>query len=320
MESVYLLSGDDTFAKDEYLDKLKISFGNLEKGMNYLIFDKDNISMLGEELSTYSFFASTKFIVVKVPKAKRKSDDENNEAEENSTAVEWFTPDLEDKITNMVDGITLVFVEEGSSKGKLNKLVSKIGKVVSFEKKKPTELASWLVVYALSKGVTISKDNAKYLIEVCGSDKILITNEIEKLISYTDNKEIKKQDINDICTVSSEIIIFDLTDNIGSRRIASALNNLEKLLNNKEPIQKILIMITRHFKTLILTKECIEQGKSVEKELAISSYPAMKYSTQARNFSKQELVDIFKRLCKLDIDTKTSNIDIKIGLQKILMQ
>ena len=36
MESVYLLSGDDTFAKDEYLDKLKISFGNLEKGMNYL--------------------------------------------------------------------------------------------------------------------------------------------------------------------------------------------------------------------------------------------------------------------------------------------
>ena len=114
--------------------------------------------------------------------------EENNEAEENSTAVEWFTPDLEDKITNMVDGITLVFVEEGSSKGKLNKLVSKVGKVVSFEKKKPTELASWLVVYALSKGVTISKDNAKYLIEVCGSDKILITNEIEKLISYTARK------------------------------------------------------------------------------------------------------------------------------------
>ena len=322
MERVYLLSGDDTFAKDEYLDKLKISFGDLEKGINYLVFDKDNISMLGEELTTYSFFSSSKLIVVKVPKVKRKSDDENSEGEEkdNTTSIDWYTDDLEDKIQNMIDGIVLIFIEEGTSKSKLFKLVSKIGKVVTFEKKKPTELASWLIAYALSKGIVISKDNAKYLIEVCGSDKILITNEIEKLISYVDNKEITKKDIDDICIVSSEIIIFDLTDNIGERNIKSAILNLEKLLNNKEPIQKILIMITRHFKTLLLTKECLEKGKNVEKELVISSHPAFKYSQQAKNFTKQELVDIFKKLYKLDIDTKTGNIDIKIGLQKILMQ
>lgn len=330
MESLYLLNGDDDFAKDDYLNKLQESFGKLEKGINYLLFDKDNISALGSELVTYSFFSTNKFIVVKVPKVKRKVTTENkddnepvedNEVVEESVQKNWYTDELEEQILNKIDGITLVFVEDGSSNSKLNKLVSKYGKVVSFNKKKPSELKSWAYVHALSKNIKISKDLIEYLIEVCGSDVRTITNELEKLDSYTNNGPITKDDIDNVCTVSSDIIIFDLTDSMGSKNKSASLKNLDRLLTTKEPIQKILIMITRHFKSLIIAKEALLQKANVQKEIGTNSnFAANKIADQSRNFKMNELVNIFKELVKLDIDSKTSIIDIKIALQKIIMQ
>ena len=79
-------------------------------------------------------------------------------------------------------------------------------------------------------------------------------------------------------------------------------------------------MITRHIKQLILVKECLDQGLNIEKELGIKSYPATKYKSQVRNFTKKELINLFKELAQLDINSKMSNIDIKVGLQRVLMQ
>ena len=321
MNNLYLLSGDDEFAKEEYLEKLKENFGELKKGINYLMFDKDNISSLGSEISTYSFFSNSKFIVVNVPKSRKQSnEDSDEEVDYKISASDWLSDDLEEKILDMMDDITLVFIEVGSSKGKLFKFVSTNGKAVSFEKKKPYELVSWLNAYALSKDMQMSKDVCEYFLDVCGSDKIRISNEIEKLISYCDNNVITKNDIDSVCTMTSEVIIFNLTDNLGLRNKKKALENLEGLLSNKEPIQKILVMITRHIKQLIIVKECLEQGLNIEKELGIKSYPATKYKSQVRNFTKIELIKLFKELAELDINSKMSNIDIKVGLQSVLMQ
>ncbi len=333
MENLYLLSGDDNFAKMDYLDKLKQNFSKLDKGINYLKFDKDNISNLSSELTTYSFFSEPKLIVVSVPKNKRSQtkNDESNEDDENNdeiveevankkSSVDWFTEELEESILNKIENITLVFVEEGTSKGKLYKLISKNGKVVAFEKKKPNELASWLVAYSLSKGCVMNKDVATYLIEICGSDKNAIANEFEKLAAYVDNKEITKASVDEICTRTSEIIIFDLTDNIGAKKKDEAIKNLDDLINNKEPVQKIFVMIMRHFWQLVITKECELQKKNVQTELGLSySFIASKYINQAKNFTKDELVRIYKELVNLDIESKTISTDLKVGLQKIIM-
>ena len=281
----------------------------------------------GSELVTYSFFSTTKFIVVKIPKGRKKASNDDNENVEEAEPVEetvqsnWYTDELEEQIINKIEGITLVFIEDGSSKSKLFKLVSQYGKVVSFNKKKANELKSWTYVYALSKKIKISKELAEYLVEVCGSDIRTITNELEKLDSYTNNSTITKEDINNVCTVSPDIIIFNVTDSLGSKNKAAALANLDRLLSTKEPIQKILIMITRHFKALIIAKEALLQKASVQKEVGTTSpFAANKYADQSRNFKMDELVNIFKELVKLDIDSKTSNIDIKIALQRIIMQ
>mgnify|MGYP003290141799 CR=1 FL=1 len=312
MENLYLISGDDEYEKAKYIENIKEKFNDLKKGINYIQIDKDNMHMLEQELSTYSFFDEPKLIVVKVP--KKSNDDEDTKGKK-----EWLTEDLEERILDKIETITLVFIEEGTSKGKLNKLISKNGKVITIDKKKPAELISWIQNYTKEYNVTIEKENASYLVELCGNNKQILENEALKLIDYVESGIIQKEDINKICIKTSEVIIFDLTDSLGKKEINNALKYLEDLLENKEPLQKILIMITKHFKSVLLAKVIMEQGKNVAAELGISPYPAKKYSDQSRNFSKEELIEIFKNLAQLDIDSKIGKIDLKIGLQKIIM-
>jgi len=312
MENLYLISGDDEYEKSYYLEKLKEQFQELKKGINYIQIDKDNMHTLEQELTTYSFFNEPKLIVVRIQK-KAGDDDEGK------SKKEWLTEDLEDKILNKIETITLVFFEEGTSKGKLNKLISKNGKVVVFDKKKPQELVSWVQSYSKENGTDIGKSEANYLVDLCGSNKQVLVNEIIKLANYVENGKVTKEDIDKMCIKTSEVIIFDLTDSYGKKDIKATLKYLEDLIENKEPLQKILIMITKHFKSLLLSKIALEQGKSVATELGINPYPAKKYSDQAKNFSKEELLRIFKELAQLDVDSKVGKIDLKIGMQRIIM-
>lgn len=313
MDNLYLISGDDEYEKLNYIEKLKEQFNELKKGINFIQIDKDNLHMLDQELSTYSFFNEPKLIIVKLQK---KSADED----EAKGKKEWLTEDLEDKILNKIETITLVFLEEGTSKGKLNKLITKNGKVIVFDKKKPQELVSWAQDFAKENNATLNKPEAVYLVDLCGSNKQVLVNEINKLIDYSEDKKITKADIDKMCIKTSEVIIFDLTDSYGKKDVKSTLKYLEDLIENKEPLQKILIMITKHFKSLLLAKVVLEQGKNVATELGINPYPAKKYSDQSKNFSKEELIKIFKELAQLDVDSKIGKIDLKIGLQKIIMQ
>lgn len=313
MENLYLIAGDDEYEKNNYVEKIKEQFTDLKKGINLIQIDKDNLYMLEQELSTYSFFNEPKLIIVKLQK-------KSTEEDESKSKKEWLTEDLEDKILNKIETITLVFLEEGTSKGKLNKFIAKNGKVIVFDKKKPQELANWAQEYAKENGVIIEKAEAVYLVDLCGSNKQVLANEIMKLVDYVENCRITKDDIDKMCIKTSEVIIFDLTDSYGKKDIKATLKNLENLLENKEPLQKILIMITKHFKSLLLAKIALEQGKNVATELEISPYPAKKYSEQSKNFSKEELIRIFQELAQLDIDSKVGKIDLKIGMQKIIME
>lgn len=317
INDLYLITGNDEYLKQDALNKIKSKFNKLEKGVNYLFFDKDNLNSLGTELSTYSFFNEPKLVVVKVPKATRKTDEENEI--ELKPSKDWFNDDIEEKILNKIDSITLVFVEEASSKGRLFKLISNNGKVFLCDKKKPNELVGFVQNYCGKYETQIDRATASYFIEVCNSDTSLIVSELEKLTCYVENKKITREDIDLMCNITPEVIIFTLTDNLGSKRKKNAIQNLEDMLSDKEPLQKILIMIIRHFKMLIMSKECLNQKKDLAKELGLKPFSASKYSAQAKNFSMEELIKIFKQLVKLDVDSKTTFIDTKIGLQKIIL-
>ena len=330
MDNLFLICGDDEFLVSQEVEKIKSKYDNLEKGINFLTFDKDNMQYLGSELTTYSFFSTPKLIVVKIPKATKK---ENDDAKENETeeekeereakeakALAWFSDELKEQIVNRIDNIELVFVENGKPRAAVQKFFSENGKIINIEKGKLPIVIKSIIDYANSKSLKISKEDANYLSQLVTGDLRSAYNTIDILQDYVESGIITRKDIDTMGIKTPDVIIFNLTDNLGIRNRAEALQNLDELLKINEPMQKILIMITRHFKNLLLTKECIENKCNVQKELSLKHpFQAQNYSNQCKNFTKDELTRIFNALYELDIDVKTNPVDVKIALQRIIM-
>lgn len=149
-----------------------------------------------------------------------------------------------------------------------------------------------------------------------------LINEVRKLIEYVgENGTIKKQDIDLLSTKQIESIIFDLTDSLGKRDIKLALDTLNGLIYNKEPIQKILITLYNHFKKLYILKLAVDENRNLAESMNLKPnqmFLVNKYKKQADYFSKNELKNILLELINLDSNYKIGNVDINIGLEAIL--
>ena len=317
---IYLITGDDLFEREREVNKIKEGFGELVKGINYITLDKDTVHLLTGEVTTYPFGFDKKLIIVSIAS---KASSASNSDEEGGKKNDWFNEELAENILNSMDMNVIVFVGDFQARSKLYKFVSQNGKCIECNKpKSKKDLAPWIVELTRKHGKNISNENASYMLQICGADKLMLSNEIQKLIDYVgDRDEIKKQDIESVGIRTLETIIFDLTDCLGTRNISNTLRYLEELLEQKEPLQKILIMIARHFKSLLITKICLENNRSVSEELN-TKFPFIinKYKEQSKRFKREELEEILINLANLDVDSKIGKIDLKIGLELSLVK
>ena len=132
---------------------------------------------------------------------------------------------------------------------------------------------------------------------------------------------ITNEAINLLSIKEFDSVIFDLTDNLGKKNIAKALQILKELLYNKEPIQKILITLYGHFKKVYITILSEELNKNLAESLNLKPnqmFLTTKYKSQAKSFKKEELRKILNELIELDYNSKQGLMDINIGLESIL--
>lgn len=316
MENLYLITGDDLFEREREINKIKNDFGKLVKGINFVTIDKDTIHLLNGEITTYPFGFDKKLIIVTISQKATAS-------EETTSKADWFDEMLEENILNSLDMNVLVFIGDFQARSRLYKFVSKNGKCIECGKSKnKKDVASWVVNLAKQSEKNISLDDANYMVHICGSDKLMLYNEMQKLIDYSgERKSISRKDIEEVGIRTLETIIFDLTDCLGARNISDALRYLDELLKQKEPLQKILIMIARHFKSLLITKICLNENRNVAEELNTKfSFIVNKYENQARKFTQKELENIIIDLAELDMNAKLGKIDLKIGLEVALVK
>ena len=132
---------------------------------------------------------------------------------------------------------------------------------------------------------------------------------------------LKFNDINNLAIKQMESVIFELTDNLASRKIDKALDVLDNLIYQKEAVQKILITLYNHFKKLYLCTIAVKLNKDIVSSLNLKpnqTFLVSKYKKQASYFKNGELRKILKELIDLDYNYKNGKIDIEIGLRSIL--
>lgn len=321
VKGIYLLYGEETFLLEQQLKKMKKIFGETVKGINYILIDENNIQELISDIETPAFGYPNKLIVAKNTGIfKRESKGKNSGA----------SKELKDKINSYIkenvetinDTVVLIFIEDEVEKNSIYNTIEKIGQICNFEEQKPFQIVKRIKAVCNAYKVNIDENTIQYLIESCGTNMQDLINEIRKLIEYSgENGTIKKQDINLLCTKKIESVIFDLTDNLGQKKVKEAIDVLYNLIFAKEPIQKILITLYNHFKKLYFVKLAIKYNKDIASSLNLKPnqmFLVNKYKMQAKEFQTEELRKIIQELEDLDYKYKIGLIDINIGLESII--
>ena len=316
--SLYLLYGEELFLLESSLKKIKSLFGKTIKGINYILIDENNVSELISDIETPSFGYEKKLIIVRNSGLFKKEGKRKNA--ELAKTKEKINNYIKENMDIIKSAVVLVFVEEDVQKQDLLTTIEKNGIVCKFDYQKPPQIEKRIKAICNGYKVNISSNTIRYFIECCGTNMQDLINEIRKLIEYAGQDGIiKKEDIDSLTVKKSESIIFDLTDNLGKKNIKESIKVLHNLINNKEPEQRILIMLYGHFKKLYIVK--LSNGQNTAQYLKLKpnqSFLLNKYAAQAKYFNLEELQQILESLIYIDEASKNGNLDIQVGLESVL--
>ncbi len=163
----------------------------------------------------------------------------------------------------------------------------------------PAEVEQWIVAEVTKRGGKIDAGAVRLLASAVGSDHWRLVNERGKLA--LGNASITEKIVRESVVEKAESAIFAFTDALGMRRRDEALRLLMHERNSGiEPLH-LLAMMIRQFRILIRLSQNDTEG--------IHPYVVSKTQSQARNFSFDELKNIYSRLLEIDVALKTSRMD-----------
>lgn len=323
LEPIYLLYGVEQYLIEKTVDKIKKKFGERILGINYILIDESSIEELIPNIEMPAFGYDKKLIIIKDSGIFKKIGKKKKDSQIT------YSP-IQEKIANYIkenydiieENVILVFVEIEADKNIVFEAINKNGIICNAEELTQMEIVKKLKHICNLYKVNCAESTLKYLVEVSGTNFQNLINEIRKLIEYAgENGTITIDDINNLSTKQMESIIFELTDNLATKKIDKALEVLDNLIYQKEPIQKILITLYNHFKKVYLCNEAIKYNKDVVSFLNLKptqTFLVTKYKKQASYFKNNQLRELMTALINLDYNYKIGKIDLDIGLRSIL--
>lgn len=189
----------------------------------------------------------------------------------------------------------------------LMKAVADAGQVLSYEAPRPSNLPSWVQDQADERHLKLEPQAVRRLVTITGSNQRAILGELDKLATYLGRGKVGLEDIEELCWVSPEVRIWDLTDSLGARDRQAVFRHLEELLADRTAPAAVFFSIAKHLRNLCVVVSARERGEDVmgaAAELGLKPFPARKLADQSRNFTAVGLQQAVHLLADLDADLK----------------
>lgn len=230
--------------------------------------------------------------------------------------------DKEDKISDYFtqlcedEHFTLIFKENDFDKRKkISKVAQSYGDIVQCDKMEQPEKLKIINSFVKSRGCSIQTPAAVFLLTNTVDDMQCVLQELEKLCLFVGvGNEISVDTVKKVCTLTINARIFDLNDALAERKTETALSIMNSLMEDKQNISMMLVMIPRNW-MMMYDAKLLSQNKINNQEIAAHlgiapnmSFIVQKLIKQARNYSFEELEDKIKRCCKLDEALKNGSI------------
>ena len=309
LKQIYLLYGEETYLRKQYRDMLKKAIVG-DDDMNYSYYEgKDiNVNALIDQAETMPFFADKRLIVI-----------------ENSGFLKQGGEELSEYLKDIPESTYFVIVEaEADKRSKLFKICKDKGVAAEMLAQDDRSLKIWIAKKLNAANKKMTEKDAEALLDTVGVDMVNLSNEIEKLISYTGDREVvTASDIENICVKQISSHIFDMIEAIGNRQQQRALELYYELLSLKEPPFRILALIARQFNLLLQTKELMLNNASkndIATKIKVNPYFVNKYTSQASKFDMSALKNALTACVQADEDIKTGIVSDRLSVELLIVE
>ena len=310
LSNIYVFYGEEKYDLQKEVEKIKKEFVKLQQGVNLFYITKENIADIYSICETTTFFGEDKLIIA------------------DKTSLKLDISRLFETVNNTKT--IVIFIEESIDKRTSEyKSILKNKEIVlkEFKFHDVNTLKKYVIEILGKYNVNISSVDAEYLVLTSGEDKFNLINELNKLVMYFNDEisskgsyTIEKNDIDKIVSKTLNSKVFDMLDDVVNKRKTKAIEKLDELILQKEPIIKIMILLYKQIKQLYMIKYLKEEGiLDIANKLNINPYIYGKIGPIANKYSKEELLNLIKRFDEYDEKTKIGEMDFEIGLKQIIM-
>jgi len=306
---IYLVYSKDKEVIQKYLKKL-IKNENVEENsiIKYSL-SEDNILDIIEECNTTGLFSLKKLIVLE------STDIFSSKGKE--------ITELTDYLDNYNKDIIMVFtciLDKLDTRKKIYKKINSIGKIECLNKDN-----NYIINLIKDKleGYKITNEDINYFITRVGTNINNIENELEKLINYKfSEKEIKRIDIDEMCSMDVEEEIFALTDAIIKEDNNKAIKLYNLFLTRNYDVMQMIGLIASQFRFLLQVKILYNKHKSnddIAKILNVHPYRVKLAINNCYYYSKEMLENYLLKLFEIDKNIKLGLIDKNIFFELFIL-
>lgn len=318
LRNIYLFYGPEEYLIKYYCKYIREQF--FKEGLqdiNYLVLEGSNatVGAIIEFCDSFPFLANKKILIVKNSNVFKTKKAKGNSESSMEILLDYFS--------HIPEYIHIIFVE-GTELDKRNSVFNYIknnGLVVEFQYQPKSQLIKWVSKIFKENGKTIEHELSDHLLDNLEPDMQSIYNECMKIIGFSENDIISADDINKVLTKSLNSKVFDMIDSIGQKNTEDALIKLNDMISLKEPVLKMLVLVARHIRILLQVKLALNEGMPqniISQKLGINYI--YKYIKQSENFSVSKLKQALVNCSEADIAIKTSGVDERIVLERLIVQ
>lgn len=290
-ERVYFFAGKEEASKNEFLRSLKKKIVYPEFNWDSHYAEELDFPTLYHSLFSLPFLSQLKVMVVK------------NAGDITSKVLTR----LNETASKIPSTNCLIFCDDEAS-SQIQRLITKIGKIVSFDKLTRPQLKNWIIKRLKEDNKNIDSEAIALLLENTNGNLSVIARELDKLISYTDKREkIGLKDVEKISIDTKTYTIYQLIDKISEKNTEDSLRILHNLLMSEISPQQIIGMLRWQLAKIWQAKALVSNGLSSYKALEQVKIPFFKrkfFTNHMNNFTWESLRQCFNLLLETDTQIK----------------
>jgi DNA polymerase-3 subunit delta len=188
---------------------------------------------------------------------------------------------------------------------------------------------NWVLEHAAKDAVKVDADAARELVDALGTDMMLVSNELEKLILFVGQKKrITIGDVETMVLAAKQRSLYELTDAISAKDPVHALSVLDAMLSSEEGEEAAIghiYMLARTFRQmLVILEKNVRDSRAIWQALwqgfRLPPFAAEDVIRQARRFkSRRELTRALRLLGRADLALRSNPVSKRLVLEKLVI-